>query len=59
MLHHQEKETVEIPVCNLNVRKMTAESAAELEYLQKQRKKANKQRKPAYQAKIDFHFLGQ
>jgi len=49
-------EISEIPT--FNVRKMVTESAANLDYLQKQRTKANHKRKPAYQAKIDAHFFG-
>jgi hypothetical protein len=56
MLHHQEKETVEFTAVNFNVNAIKAQDAADLEHLQVQRKKANKQRKPYWQAKIDAHF---
>jgi hypothetical protein len=56
MLNYQKKETIEIPALNINVRAATAESKAELIRLQKARTKANRKRKPAYQAKIDAHF---
>ena len=56
MLHHQDKEMPVIEVVNVNVKAATAASAADLEHLQTQRKKANKQRKPYWQARIDAHF---
>jgi hypothetical protein len=56
MLHHQEKEIVEFTAVNFNADAIKAQDAATLEHLQKQRSKANKQRKPYWQAKIDAHF---
>lgn len=56
MLHHQEKETVEITAVNFNVKAIIAADAAELEHLQKQRSKASYARKPYWQKRIDDHF---
>lgn len=44
---------------NFNVKAMEANSKATLEHLQKQRTKANQQRKPYWQEKIDAHFFGE
>ncbi len=38
------------------IKKLERTSREELEHLQTQRKKANKQRKPAWQKKINKHF---
>lgn len=56
MLNHEEKVNVEFAPVNININAAKAQSASELVYLQKQRTKANKSRKPVYQAKIDAHF---
>jgi hypothetical protein len=56
MLHTKERETVEFTPVNFNVKSAIVASAANLAHLQKQRTKANRKRKPAYQAKIDAHF---
>ncbi len=56
MLHHQEKETVEFTAVNVNLKTKTAEDAAELAHLQKQRSKAAYARKPYWQGRIDAHF---
>lgn len=58
MLHTEKKEKVEIPAVNININinAIKADDAAKLEHLQKQRKKANKQRKSYWQKRIDEHF---
>jgi hypothetical protein len=57
MLHHQDKEiNVEFTAVNFNVNAIKAEDAANLEHLQKQRKKASYARKPYWQKRIDEHF---
>jgi len=55
----ERKDFTETPeTLNFNVKKMVAESAANLAKLQAARTKANHKRKPSYQSKIDAHFFG-
>lgn len=56
MLHYKEKETVDFNPVTFNIQAKIREDAERLAHLQKQRTKANKKRKPYWQAKIDEHF---
>jgi hypothetical protein len=57
MLHHQEKETVDFAFIDMKkLAAIAAAESAELKHLQKQRTKANKDRKIYWQKRIDVHF---